>query len=219
MRRTYYQQVRVRHWKGVTPILCLLLVSCSAQSSADRDATSVDNQLKAQQRALTEQALRSLDGRSCASPPRRVTLAGMPDVSLSCLGSGPARAVDVGDGRPTVVNLWASWCAPCVREMPLLQRTSERAGEAVRFVGIDIQDQPASAASLLEATGVRYDQYDDPDGEVRSAVRAVGLPVTLVFDARGREVARRFGEIKGSWLDDALRKAGATLMPAESAGG
>ena len=219
MRRTYEQQVRVRRWKGVTPILCLLLVSCSAESSADRDARSVDSQLKAQQRALTERALRSLDGRSCASLPKRVTLDGMPDVPLPCLGSGPARAVDNGDGRPTVVNLWASWCAPCVREMPLLQSTSERAGEAVRFVGIDIQDEPASAASLLEATGVRYDQYDDPDGEVRSAIRAVGLPVTLVFDAQGREVARRFGEIKGSWLDDALRKAGATLTPANSAGG
>ena len=219
MRRAYAQHVRARRWTSATPILFLLLVSCSAGSSADRDATTVDSQVKAQQRALTEQALRSLDGRSCATLRKRVTLAGMPDVPLSCLGSGPARAVDAGDGRPTVVNLWASWCAPCVREMPLLQRASERAGEGVRFVGIDIQDQPASAASLLEATGVRYDQYDDPDGEVRSAVRAVGLPVTLVFDARGREVARKFGEIKGTWLDDALRKAGATLMPAGSAGG
>lgn len=103
--------------------------------------------------------------------------------------------------------------------MPLLQRTSERAGAAVRFVGIDIQDEPASAASLLEATGVRYDQYDDPDGEVRSAVRAVGLPVTLVFDAQGREVARRFGEVTGDWLDDALQEAGAAMTPSPTAPG
>ena len=93
--------------------------------------------------------------------------------------------MNAGDGRPTVVNLWASWCAPCVREMPLLQGTADRAGDAVRFVGVDIEDEEASAASLLEATGVRYDQYADPEGDVRSAVRAVGLPVTLVFDARG----------------------------------
>lgn len=198
-------------------LLCVLLSACSA--GAEGDAASVDSRLQAQQRALSEQALRSLEGRSCASLPKRVTLAGLPDVPLTCLGVGPARAVDAGDGRPTVVNLWASWCAPCVREMPLLQRTSDRAGDAVRFVGIDIQDEPASAASLLEATGVSYDQYDDPDGEVRSAVRAVGLPVTLVFDAQGREVARRFGEIKGSWLDDALRKAGATLAPAATGTG
>ena len=103
--------------------------------------------------------------------------------------------------------------------MPLLQRTSDRAGAGVRFVGIDIQDEPASAASLLDATGVSYDQYDDPDGEVRNAVRAVGLPVTLVFDAQGREVARRFGEIKGGWLDDALQKAGAAMAPSSPATG
>jgi cytochrome c biogenesis protein CcmG/thiol:disulfide interchange protein DsbE len=217
--RTYVEPVRAQRWKAGTPLLCLLLMSCSSDSTGDATARSVDGQLKAQQRALTEQALRSLDGRSCARLPRRSSLAGMPDLMLACLGTGPARSPAAGDGRPTVVNLWASWCAPCVREMPLLQRTSERAGEAVRFVGIDIQDEPASAASLLEATGVRYDQYDDPDGDVRSAVRAVGLPVTLVFDAKGREVARRFGEIKGDWLDEALRKAGATPAPASTSPG
>jgi len=216
--RTSVEPAPAQRWKAVTPLLCLLLVSCSADSSGYQDSSSVDSQLKAQQRALTEQALRSLDSRTCATLPRRSTLAGLPDTPLTCLGAGLARSPATGDGRPTVVNLWASWCAPCVREMPLLQRTSERAGEAVRFVGIDIEDQPASAASLLEATGVSYDQYEDPDGEVRSAVRAVGLPVTLVFDGQGREVSRRLGEIKGSWLDDALRRAGATLTPAKSAG-
>ena len=200
-------------------LLCVLLSACSPGTGAGGDPESVDARLQAQQRALSEQALRSLEGRSCPSLPKRATLAGMPDTPLTCLGVGPARAVDAGDGRPTVINLWASWCAPCVREMPLLQRTSDRAGAAVRFVGIDIQDEPASAASLLDATGVSYEQYDDPDGEVRNAVRAVGLPVTLVFDAQGREVARRFGEIKGDWLDDALQKAGAAMAPSSPAPG
>lgn len=197
---------RARSW--ATVLACLLLAGCaSPQSEADR----VEAALEAQQAQLSAQALRSLDGRSCADLPRTPPLAGLPALDLDCLGTGPARAANAGDGRPTVVNLWASWCAPCVREMPLLQRTAERAGDGVRFVGIDVQDEPASAAGLLEQTGVRYDQYADPDGEVRRAVRAVGLPVTLVFDAQGREVARRFGEIRGSWLDDALRKAGAPL--------
>ena len=118
--------------------------------------------------------------------PEVTTFPDLPADKLSCLGAGPARPANAGDGRPTVVNLWASWCAPCVREMPLLQRTADRICEAVRFMGVDIEDQDASAASLLEATGVRYDQYTDPEGDVRAAVRAVGLPVTLVFDGRGR---------------------------------
>ena len=189
----------------------MLLVGGCAPGGTELFEDGTGDSVRAQQEALSAEALRSLEGRVCAELPESVRLASLPDLTLSCLGTGPARAVDAGDGRPTVVNLWASWCAPCVREMPLLQRTADRAGDAVRFVGIDVQDERDSAAGLLQATGVRYDQYADPDGEVRSAVRAIGLPVTLVFDAQGREVARRFGEIKGSWLDDALREAGVPL--------
>lgn len=192
-------------------LVALLPTGCSAQDVTEPDR--VEAELRAQQQAMSSEAQASLQRRTCAVLPASARLAGLPAVELPCLGSGPARAVSAGDGRPTVVNLWASWCAPCVREMPLLERTAQRAGSAARFVGIATQDERDSAAGLLVATGVRYDQYDDPDGTVRNAVRAVGLPVTLVFDAQGREVARRFGEVRGRWLDDALREAGVPLAP------
>ena len=192
-------------------VLGLLVAGCAGGGPAVSGDDAAAEALRAQQDELSEQALASLEARTCAELPSRTKLAGLPSAALTCLGTGPARAADAGDGRPTVVNLWASWCAPCVREMPLLQRTADRAGAGVRFLGVDTEDERDSAAGLLTATGVRYEQYDDPDGDVRDAVRAVGLPVTLVFDARGREVARRFGEIRGSWLDDALRTAGAPL--------
>lgn len=200
-------------------LLGLLLAGCSKAGAAPAgDDFSAD--LQAQQEELTAQALRTLEERTCADLPTVTAFADLPSHPLDCLGAGPARPVNAGDGRPTVVNLWASWCAPCVREMPLLQRTADRAGDGVRFVGIDVQDEEASAAGLLAATGVRYDQYADPAGDVRSAVRAVGLPVTLVFDAQGREVARRLGEVEAGWLDDALREAGADLAhPSPSSAG
>ncbi len=156
---------------------------------------------------MSTEALRTLESRTCDTLPEVTRFRALPAAELACLGSGPARPVNAGDGRPTVINLWASWCAPCVREMPLLQGTAQRAGDGVRFAGIATQDERASGAALLEATGVRYDQYDDPDGAVRSAVRAVGLPVTLVYDAEGRQVGRRLGEIEGNRLDDTLRLA------------
>lgn len=198
--------------RAIVPLLILLLAGCSADrtSGPDDDVTAA---LRAQQEQLSSQALRTLDSRTCDTLPETTTFQEMPAVELACLGSGPVRPVNAGDGRPTVINLWASWCAPCVREMPLLQSTAQRAGNGVRFVGVATQDDRASGAALLEATGVRYDQYDDPDGAVRSAVRAVGLPVTLVYDAEGREIGRRLGEIKGSWLDDVLQEAGAPLPP------
>ena len=165
------------------------------------------------QAELSARALRSLDGRTCPPVPDRGRLEGLSGDALACLGEGPALEPATSDGRPTVVNLWASWCAPCVREMPLLQSVAERAGADVRFLGVATQDAQDSAAGLLEATGVRYPQYDDPDGELRNRLRAAGLPVTLVFDGSGREVARRFGEVDQAWLDQALLDAGAAPTP------
>jgi thiol-disulfide isomerase/thioredoxin len=195
-------------------LLMLFLAGCSLRDDVpvpvDDGAAAA---LGAQQRELSARALRTLENRTCAALPEVTAFADLPAAPLDCLGNGPARPANTGDGRPTVINLWASWCAPCVREMPLLQRTADRAGEGARFVGINVEDEEASAAGLLEATSMRYDQYSDPDGHVRSAVRAVGLPVTLVFDAQGREVSRRLGEIKGSWLEESLGEAGMTLAP------
>lgn len=190
----------------------MALAGCTGTgpTAASTEQQREDAQLQAMQRSLTERALAGLKGRTCApATGPAVRLRTLPAVRLDCLGQGPAREVSRGDARPTVVNLWASWCAPCAREMPLLQRTSVAAGDRVRFVGVDTQDTPAAAAGLLTATGVTYEQYADPPGTVRAALRAVGLPVTLVYDATGREVARRFGEVRGGWLDDALRRAGA----------
>lgn len=166
------------------------------------------------QQRLSAEALATLAARSCPQAPAASTLEGLPDEPLACLGTGPARAPSSGDGHPTVVNLWASWCLPCVEEMPLLQRTAERAGAGARFVGVDTEDTRDSAAALLEATGVGYEQYDDPQAVVRDALRAVGLPVTVVFDARGREVARKVGATDAAWLEQALAEAGVALAPA-----
>ena len=194
-----------------------LLTACSPASGAGDATAARESGLEADQRALSEQALAGLASRSCPSTPDRTVLQGLPDDVLGCLGTGPARAVNAGDGRPTVVNLWASWCAPCVEEMPLLQDTAVRAGAAARFVGVDTQDKRDSAAALLDVTGVGYEQFEDADGIVRAGLRAVGLPVTLVFDAQGREVARRFGKVDAAWLEDALQMAGSPLPAAPAA--
>lgn len=195
----------------------LAVAACGPAASPAAVAPPNDAQARAlaqAQKKLSDDALATLAGRSCPNLPVRSQLAGLPGTALPCLGTGPDRPVSAGDGRPTVVNLWASWCLPCVREMPLLQRTADRTGDAARFVGIDTQDARDSAAGLMQATGLRYPSYDDRDGVVRSAVRAVGLPVTLVFDASGREVARKIGEVDAGWLEQALGRAGVRLAPA-----
>ena len=67
-------------------------------------------------------------------------------------------------GRPTVVNFFGSWCAPCVKEMPAFQAVFEDAGDDLSFVGLAVNDRPEDAARIVEQTGVEYPTYRDPDG-------------------------------------------------------
>ena len=205
-------------WKRRRPLAALaaaavLLAGCAGgvPTAPGVDDTTLD-ELEQNQQQLSEDALASLADRRCPRLPERASLQGLPDDVLPCLGTGPGRAVSAGDGRPTVINLWASWCPPCLEEMPMLQRAADAAGDDVRFVGIDTQDQRDSAAGMLEFMDISYPSYEDPDGLVLRAVRGLGLPVTLVYDSKGRQVSRAVGTVDAAWLQDALNKAG---VPAE----
>ena len=113
---------------------------------------------------------------------------GMPDLTLPCLGGGSD--VDLaGLEGPMVINLWASWCAPCRAEMPALQAFHERYGEQVGVLGIDYQDpQPVQALELARETGATYPLLADPGGDLnaREPVPVIrGLPYLLFLDGDG----------------------------------
>ena len=85
---------------------------------------------------------------------------------------------------PAVVNLWATWCAPCRRELPAFQEVSERRPD-VRFVGIDIGEDAAKAEDFIDELGITFEQFVDERGELTDALGAAALPVTLVVDTDG----------------------------------
>lgn len=121
---------------------------------------------------------------------------GLPDVSLACLGGGHDVRLSALRGKPTVVNLWASWCGPCREELPIIQRFHEQAGKKVRVIGIDFQDpSPEGALRLADASGVTYPLLADPDGRVRADLGVVGLPQTVFVDPSGRIKATERREI------------------------
>ncbi len=120
--------------------------------------------------------------------PATATAGGLPDLTLPCLGGGPD--VDLaGLEGPMVVNLWASWCGPCRKEMPALQEFHETYGDRVSVVGIDYQDQqPAAALDLAKEAGVTYPLLADPGGDLnaRDPLPPIrGLPYLLFLDADG----------------------------------
>jgi thiol-disulfide isomerase/thioredoxin len=110
-------------------------------------------------------------------------------------------------GKVVVVNVWGSWCGPCVDETPHLQQvwsTLSAAGKPVQFVGIDIKESPATAAAFLKANGVGYPSLSDSasGGAPMLALqgKASATPTTLVLDRQGRIAARVLGATTASTL-------------------
>lgn len=107
-------------------------------------------------------------------------------------------------GTPVVLNFRASWCTPCVREMPLLERAHRRHGDEVQFVGVDGNDSRRLARELMAETGVTYPSGYDPSDDVYRDYRLVGRPTTVFIDAGGRIRGVHAGELRGDQLDRLL---------------
>lgn len=118
----------------------------------------------------------------------------LPDLVLACLGGGPDVALaSAPPGRPTLVNLWATWCRPCVKEVPELVAFAERAGDRVGVVGVLTNDTQLKGLAFARDFGMRYPNVVDDDRAVLSAYGS-GPPVTLLLDAAGRVVHVERGE-------------------------
>jgi len=115
---------------------------------------------------------------------------GLSGLVLDCLGGG--RPVDLAGlhGKPTVINLWASWCGPCKKELPLLAKAHRELGDRVQILGIDFaDDSPGAAIDLAKGAGVTYPLLADPKSSSKGILKVVGLPQTVFVDAQGTIVA------------------------------
>ena len=119
----------------------------------------------------------------------------LPDLTLPCLGGGKAVALrGAAPGVPTLVNVWATWCGPCVREVPTLVAFSRKAAGKVAVVGVDTEDESDKALTFAAQYGMHYPSVVDIDGRVLRAYGS-GPPVTLFVDAEGRVAHTEQGEL------------------------
>ena len=127
----------------------------------------------------------------------------LPQLTLPSLRPGAA-PLEIGDLRgPAVVNLWATWCQPCRKELPAFQEVSA-ARPDVRFVGVDIAEDAGKAGDFLAELGISFDQYLDDRGELTDALGTAVLPVTLVVDADGKVATEHVGPMSVDDLEHAL---------------
>lgn len=110
--------------------------------------------------------------------------AGLPDVSLdSATGGDP---VDLGAlDRPTVVNLWATWCAPCRAELPAFEAVHLDLGDQVAFLGVNVGEPADTARGLIDELGLTFDQVLDPESRLNAELEIVQMPSTILVDASG----------------------------------
>lgn len=101
---------------------------------------------------------------------------------------------------PTVVNFFASWCTPCIKEMPDFEQVFRQLGGSVDFVGVAVNDRTADARRTVEQTGVTYRWARDARGDVSNAARITQMPATMFVGADGQVVSVHSGALDADRL-------------------
>ena len=129
---------------------------------------------------ITAVAVLSLTGRSRVTSEASV----LPTGELALFDGGVLTFADL-EGKPLVINFWASWCPACVSELPEFQKVHERLGDDVTFIGFANADRRDAAVALAGEVGLSYILADDPDGSLFRSLDLIAMPTTLFVSADG----------------------------------
>ncbi|MHB8951083.1 MAG: TlpA family protein disulfide reductase [Rhodoferax sp.] len=131
---------------------------------------------------------------------------GLPTVALTTLAGAPTDLAAMAKGQPMVVNLWASWCPPCRREMPVLAAAQQQETQ-VTFVFANQGESDTAARRYLGAGQLNLaNVLLDPNTALGRAIGSTALPTTLFYDASGQLVDTHLGELSAASLASKLNR-------------
>ncbi len=147
---------------------------------------------------LTQNKIQNVPSQMIEQPLPEFTLApaldGMPGVSKS----------DFVGGKPRLLNIWASWCLPCIAEAPHLERLKQ---EGVEIIGVAVRDRPEAVQDFLNRYGNPYTRIGADDiSSLMLEVGASGVPETYVIDAKGNIRYQHIGDVREETVDLLLEK-------------
>ncbi len=116
-------------------------------------------------------------------------------------------------GDIVVLNVWASWCAPCRAEAPELQEVWEESeGAGVQFIGLNTRDSTTAARGFVDTMGLTFPSVEDQDGRLQllfaDSLPPQAIPSTLVIDREGRVAARALGRVSAGTLRGLIEEVG-----------
>lgn len=170
---------------SLTLPIALLAGGCDRESAGD--AQQQENSVAAKADAGEEELTGTLDRSHAGEPIPAVTVTDP---------SGASLALAETAGKPVLLNLWATWCAPCVTEMPLLDRLAADLGDEVRVLTVseDMKGAELVAPFFAERDLPNLPQWMDPTNDLAFAFDGgASLPLTVLYDAEGKEVWRVLG--------------------------
>ena len=123
----------------------------------------------------------------------------LPDLELDTLDGG---TIDLAADRdtPLVLNLWATWCAPCRRELPAFDQVSRASAGDVTIVGVNQGDDLDAAASMIDELGIGFPQALDSSSELSRALAVTSMPSTIFVSSSGEVVETHAGELNADQL-------------------
>lgn len=182
----------------VLRVLMLVLVYTAALAAANPAAAqALDAEGRAEVEALRAGDMRKLVFQDVAVAAPEVGFVGADGVETS---------LGVSNGALRLVNFWATWCAPCREEMPALEALSEAyGGDGLEVILIATgRNSPDAIARFFAEEGIALETALDPKGALAQAMGVPGLPVTVILNREGEELARLLG---GADWDDASARA------------
>lgn len=129
-------------------------------------------------------------------------------VKLRKLGGGPDVSLSSLHGKVVVLNFWASWCDPCEREAPILERAQHRlASQNGTVLGVTYKDYAVDSSAFVRKNKLTFPSLRDDKLQLAPKYGTIKLPETFVIDRRGRIVAISRGELSGPFLTRAIDRA------------